>query len=213
MFALSAAGFRSASILTLRWTRCELLTPPYAENYGNRLEALRRTTHRSVSGQTEAKPTVAERRLLELLLADENLRRTVVPHLELDDYADLPTASIFAAIVEGEREGTTIDFDFLSKRTEGSPMADLLPSLMMGEEDTSADEPAENGQVAALRCINALRLMKVDRQISNLTSEIAAAERNGELERRDQLATEHLELARRRSGLLPQAQAAQAENR
>ncbi len=164
-----------------------------------------------VIGQTEAKPTVAEQRLLELLLADEDLRRTIVPRLELDDYTDLPTAPIFEAIVQGERDGTAIDYDFLSKRTEGSPIADLLPSLLMGAE-SSDEEATDSVPVAAQRCINALRLMKVDRQISDLTLAIAAAERNGELERRDRLATEHLELARRRSGLLPQAQAAQAEN-
>jgi hypothetical protein len=51
--------------------------------------------------------------------------------------------------------------------------------------------------------------MKVNRRISDLTSQIAAAERNGEIERRDKLATEHLELARQRSALLPKAEAMQ----
>src|SRR5256885_2457561 len=60
-------------------------------------------------GQTSrparVKPTVAEQRLLELLLADEELRRDVVPKLQPGAYDDLPTALIFRALVEGEREG------------------------------------------------------------------------------------------------------------
>jgi DNA primase len=71
------------------------------------------------------KPTVAEERLLELLLADAELRRTVLPKLEPGDYDDLSTAPIFRALVEGEREGTVIDFEFLSQKTEGDPAAAL----------------------------------------------------------------------------------------
>src|SRR6266850_2404990 len=44
------------------------------------------------------KPTVAEQRLLELLLTHEDLRRTFLPRLELEDFADLPTAAIFRAL-------------------------------------------------------------------------------------------------------------------
>ena len=162
--------------------------------------------------RTQARPTVAEQRLLELLLADEKLRRVVLPRLEPEDYADLPTAAIFHALLEGEREGTVIDFDFLSKRTEGDPISELLPGLLMGQSESTEEDQWDARQVAAERCIDALRLMKVDRRISDLTSEIAAAERNGEDERRDRLATEHLELARRRSALLPKAEAMQTGN-
>ncbi len=51
--------------------------------------------------------------------------------------------------------------------------------------------------------------MNVDRRIGELRSEIAVAERNGETERRDSLSIEHLELTRRRDGLLPKAEAIQ----
>jgi DNA primase len=161
-----------------------------------------------LTSRTQVKPTVAEQRLLELLLADEDLRREVLPKLEPGDYDDLPTVVIFRALVEGQREGATINFDFLSSRTEGDPISEILPSLLMGDENFEETE-YETRQLAAQRCIDALRLMKVDRRISDLRSEIAAAERNGELERRDKLATEHLELARLRSALLPKAEAMQ----
>jgi hypothetical protein len=77
----------------------------------------------------------------------------------------------------------------------------------MNEFENAEGDQTSARQLAAERCLDALRLMKIDRRISDLTSEIAAAERKGETERRDQLATEHLELARRRSALLPKADA------
>lgn len=156
-----------------------------------------------------AKPTVAEQRLLELLLADEALRNAVLGRLEPDDYNELPTAPVFRALIDGQREGATIDFDFLSMKTEGEPVAELLPGLLMSEVSDSDEKQGDGGQLAAQRCVDALRLMNVDRRIGELTSEIAAAERNGETERRDRLSTEHLDLARRRSALLPKPEALQ----
>ena len=162
--------------------------------------------------RAHAKPTVAEERLLELLLADEKLRRMVLPKLEPGDYDDLPTGLIFRALLEGEREGAAIDFDFLSQKTDGDPIAELLPSLLMGDLENEEGEQSDARQLAAARCLNALRLMKVDRRISDLRSEIAAAERNGETERCDKLVTEQIELTRRRDGLLPKAEAMQIGN-
>ena len=160
------------------------------------------------SRRAQVKPTVAEQRLLELLLGDEELRRDVLPKLEPGDYDDLPTALVFRALVEGEREGVPIDFDFLSMKTEGDPISELLPSLLMTEAEVQEKDQSAR-QLAAQKCIDALRLMNVDRRISDLRSEIAVAERNGETERRDRLSIEHLELTRRRDGLLPKAEAMQ----
>ena len=159
--------------------------------------------------RAQVKPTVAEQNLLELLLADAELRRVVLSKLEPADYDDLPTAPIFRALVEGEREGAVIDFDFLSQKIEGDPISELLPGLLMSESENAESIQSDARRLAAERCLDALRLMKVDRRISDLAAEIAAAERNGESELRDQLATEHLELARRRSALLPKAEAMQ----
>ncbi len=162
--------------------------------------------------RARVKPTVAEERLLELLLADDKLRRTILPKLEAGDYEDLPTALIFRALFEAEREGTVIDFEFLSAKTEGDPISECLPRLLMTELENDGDDQTEGRQLAAQRCLNALRLMKVDRRISDLRSEIAAAERNGETDRCDKLAIEQIELTRRREALLPRAEAMQIGN-
>ena len=79
----------------------------------------------------------------------------------------------------------------------------------MGDAGFPENDHSEVRQLAAQRCIDALRLMKVDRRISDLRSEIAIAERNGETERRDRLSIEQLELTRRRDALLPKAEAMQ----
>jgi hypothetical protein len=60
----------------------------------------------------------------------------------------------------------------------------------------------------AEKCLNALRLMRVDRRISELSAEIAAAERESNSERLGTLSVEQIELTRRRSALLPQADSA-----
>ena len=167
---------------------------------------------RTTSTVSYSKPTVAEQQLLVLLLADEALRSAVLAKLEPGDYNQLPTAPVFQALIEGEREGATIDFDFLSRKTEGEPVSELLPALLMHVTPESEEKASDGGRLAAQRCVDALRLMNIDRRLGDVRAEIAEAERNGELERRDKLSAEHLDLARRRSALLPKPEAMQTGN-
>ncbi|HEX9630433.1 MAG TPA: DNA primase [Pyrinomonadaceae bacterium] len=166
-------------------------------------------TEQKIVRRAQVKPTVAEEQLLELLLADGQLRHKLLPRLEAEDYDDLPTAGIFRALVESERAGSAVDFDFLSRSIEGDPIADFLPALLMSAPDDAEAEQPEIRESTAQKCIDALRLMQVDRRIGDLMAEMAAAERNGATELLDKLSTERLALARRRSTLLPQAQAVQ----
>jgi hypothetical protein len=79
---------------------------------------------------------------------------------------------------------------------------------MISDGNSSGEEADQEPRMLAEKCINALRLMSVDRRISELSVEIAAAERSDDVERRDRLVLEHLDLSRRRSSLLPGAEAA-----
>jgi DNA primase len=152
-----------------------------------------------------AHPTVAEQRLLELLIHDEELRRTILPRLERADYEELPTASIFRALIEIEAEGTAVDFTTLAAKTVDDPLsADFVPLLLMGESQRAEGEAVDDTLASAESCMNALRLMTADRRINELSVEISAAERMGDTERRDRLALEHLEWARRRNTLSKQ---------
>jgi DNA primase len=152
----------------------------------------------SVRNKT-VKPTIAEQRLLELLFADEDLRRAILPRIETTDYESLPTAGIFRALREIEAEGARVDFGTLSEKTVEDPVAaDLLPLLLMTESQRAEGEAMDDVLAIAESCLNALRLMSTDRRISELGLEMVAAERAGDLARRDQLALEHLEWTRRK---------------
>jgi DNA primase len=146
--------------------------------------------------------TVAEQRLLELLIHDADLRREILPRMEPADYQELPTALIFRALIEAEAQGVEIDASTLMARAEDDPVtADLVPLLLMSEPQRDEGEALDEVMANAESCLNALQLMAIDRRIGELGLEIATAERAGETERRDQLALEHLEWTRRRSTL------------
>jgi hypothetical protein len=60
--------------------------------------------------------------------------------------------------------------------------------------------------------VDALRLMKLDREIEEMRSEAAEADRAGEAERRDTLLAQILELSKQRAGFLPAAQVSKQVN-
>ncbi|MFN2577169.1 MAG: DNA primase [Pyrinomonadaceae bacterium] len=152
-----------------------------------------------------AQPTVAEEKLLGLLLASDELRTIILPRLEPTDYEGLATAPIFQSLKElgtGDRE---ITFESISEATaDNSISAEVLPRLMINAAAESFDESLAD----ANSCLDALRLIKLDRDIEELSSRIAEADRGGENELRDQLAMKKLELSKQRSSFLPHGRAA-----
>jgi DNA primase len=156
--------------------------------------------NKSSTRTTEATP--AEQRLLGLLFADEELRHGVLPMLSAEDYEDLATAAIFRALMELEREGREIDFNSLSQKTEGESLSSkLLPMLMMSDS-----LHASNEHYTPEECVCTFRLMKLDHHIEELRAQLTLAEREGNSEKASRLSTEQIELARRRSALLPKAE-------
>jgi DNA primase len=150
-----------------------------------------------------SRPTVAEQRLLSLLLANKELRKIVLPRLESTDYESLASGAIFRALVSLDEADKEVGFDSLSTATADDPQAsELLARLMMTETMESFDESL----AAADSCLNALRLMKLDRHIDELSAELAEAERAGDAELRDRLALELLEFSKQRGEYLMQAQ-------
>jgi DNA primase len=147
--------------------------------------------------------TVAEQRLLELLVHDAELRRILLPKIVPDDYEDLPTARVYRALAEIEAAGAEVDFGTLGERTEGDPVAsDLVPLLLMSEPARDEGEATDEVLAEAESCLLTLRLMRVERRLKDLALEIAAAERAGDNERRDALVMENLTWTRRRSALV-----------
>jgi DNA primase len=160
------------------------------------------------------KTTIAEQRLLELLLTDSDLRSEILPSLEQSDYEDLPTAAVFRALIEIEANGEEPNLDTLTQKTAGDGLAqDLLPMLLMGDIQSLEPEKAGEVRIAAQRCLDALRLVNIDRRIRELSAEIAAAERAGDETRVVELSSEYGGLDRLRKSFEPQSQIAQTENR
>jgi DNA primase len=160
---------------------------------------------RIVRAETQA-PTVAEQRLLELLVQDGELRRQMLPHVAEEDFEDLPTASVFRALKSLDARGEAVDFSTLGALTEGDAVAaDIVPLALMHEPERAEGEATDQFLAEAESCLSALRLMKVDRRIKDLAAEIARADRAGDEDARDRLVMEDLELKRRRTALMPRA--------
>lgn len=153
---------------------------------------------------TSAPVTVAEQRLLELLAHDAELRHAILPQLEAEDYDGLPSARVFEAFAEIERDGLEVDFATLGRLTEGDEVAaDLVPLVLMAEPMRAEGEAADDVLAAAEGCLVTLRLMRIERRLKDLAHEITEAERAGDDARRDALVLENLEWSRRRNALLP----------
>ncbi|HYJ47097.1 MAG TPA: hypothetical protein VEV81_10830, partial [Pyrinomonadaceae bacterium] len=126
-----------------------------------------------------------------------------LPRIEAEDYEELPTASVFRALIEIDEEGGGVDFTTLGAKTEGDPLAaDLVPLLLMSEPQRDEGEAVDDTLASAESCLNTLKLMTVDRRINELGLELSNAERAGDAERRDKLALEYLEWSRRKKQLL-----------
>ena len=150
------------------------------------------------------RPTVAEEKLLGLLVANDELRNIILPRLEPSDYQGLATATIFGALKELGAEDKEITYESLSEATADSETANaILPRILMNEPAESFDESLAD----ANSCLDALRLMKLDREIDELSAQIAEADRADDAERRDRLVMKKLELSKQRSNFLPHGKA------
>ncbi|MDQ3804782.1 MAG: hypothetical protein M3416_13240, partial [Acidobacteriota bacterium] len=153
-----------------------------------------------------AEMTVAERRLLELLVHDPELRAALLPHVVESDFDELPSAAVFRALKELDARNETVDFAILSEATEGDPAAaDIAALVLLHEPERAEGEAADAFLAEAESCLMTLRLMSYDRRLKELASEISAADRAGDPDRRDRLIMEDLELKRLRTALLPRA--------
>lgn len=151
--------------------------------------------------------TVAEQRLLEILVHDEEIRHTILPRLEPSDYQSLTTASIFDLIKKTAESGETLDSTQLSELAMRDPVAEkLVPLILLIEPPRHAGDAPDEVLAEAESCLVALQLMGVDRRLQELAAEMAAAERAGDHQQRDRTVIEHLHLTRRRNTLLPRQQ-------
>jgi DNA primase len=152
----------------------------------------------------EIRPTVAEEKLLGLLVANDELRNIILPKLEPGDDEGLATAAIFGALRKLGEDEKEITYEALSEATADNRTAtEILPRILITEPAESFDESLTD----ANSCLDALRLLKLDRDIDELSTQIAEADRAGDEALRDQLVMKKLALSKQRTNFLPQAQA------
>lgn len=162
-------------------------------------EAIRREVRRVA----QAKITVAEQHLLELLVHDAELRTMVLPILEESDYESLATAAIFRAIYAIDDRGDDLDLGALLDGTrEDEVAADLVPLLMIGEPKRGDGEVIDTVFHDAENCILSLRSMAIQNRIQEVSQELLAAEQSGNTALVNSLVGEQLDLSKMKQVLL-----------
>ncbi|MER3428610.1 MAG: DNA primase [Pyrinomonas sp.] len=167
-----------------------------AMSSGARLE--REAVRRQLESARRPPATLAERRLIELLLGDEEVRKAVLPRIEPEDYQGLPTAGVLRALCALFEQGLPIDALTLADRTADDEVAaEIVPLAAMGAGERAPDEAADALIAEAEGCLIALRRMNLERRIKDLKGEIARAERAGRHEDVSRLTEEYVALQRR----------------
>ena len=156
----------------------------------------------AVARHAQVKVTVAEQRLLELLLHDEELRGVIIPSLEATDYVNLATSGIFEALIQIHQSGGKLTADILGEKLSDDAIAeDLLPVLLMSEYGRDEGEAIDDILAVAEKCVIALRMMAVSTSILEVSNRLQAAQQEGNDQLIGQLSIEQIELEKWRREL------------
>ena len=163
-----------------------------------------KVSERAVIASVTVKP--AERKLLEILLGCQPVRRQMSLKMTEEDYFGLRTEKLFHTIFEFERQQEEISYPVLSQRLDDEEVAkELLPQLMISdaEFDLADQESLNKAEREAAESLHSLRCGKLAEKQSALQAELNHAQRNndtaslGELMMlKFELAKQELELAR-----------------
>jgi DNA primase len=140
----------------------------------------------------------AERQLLEILLANSDVRRAVIPNLKEEEYAELATAALFAAIAEIEREGGEPDFSALSERVEGEAERSMLSGLLISDLGWAGGNDFETLMKKATEALKAIKVRDIERRLAQIQIEIS---QESDSDRLVQLYTEKRDIQNRKLAL------------
>jgi replicative DNA helicase len=121
--------------------------------------------------------TMAERQLLELMLANDYVRRAMLSTLQEEEYAELATGAIFSAIVAAHQAGLDPDFATLSERIETETEKELLPALLMSDLAWAGGDDFDTLLKKATEALSSLRRRQLERKLDTIQMEIGQAER------------------------------------
>jgi DNA primase len=155
------------------------------------------TIRKTVSRTMQARLTVAEQRLLEFIIHDDELRAVILPQLEETDFESLATASVFRALLTIQQDGKQFTAENLANLvSDDLQVEDVLPLLLMAEPPREPDEAIDEILAEAEKCVFTLRGMAIANRILEISQELVNAEQKGDFELRDRLVGEQIELAR-----------------
>ena len=162
---------------------------------GTKIET--QTVRQQVARATQARMTIAEQHLLELLIYDKELRDMILPTLEETDYESLATAEVFRALLALREIGSDVTGENLLELVQDDPAAsDFVPVLLMSEPSRDADEAMDAVLREAENCVATLRSMAIASRILEISQELVFAEQTGDIALRDALVNEQISLAR-----------------
>ena len=145
--------------------------------------------------------TLAEKQLLELMLASAEVRRAIAPNLAEEDYGDLATAPIFSAIVTLHDEGAEIDFSTLSERVDGEQEREMIPALLISDLAWAIESDFDTLFKKATEALSSLRRRRLERRLDQIQIELGQAEREQDTERVLRLYHEKTEVQKRKIAL------------
>ncbi len=144
-----------------------------------------------------ARITVAEQRLLELLIYDKELRELILPALEETDYEELATSEVYRAMIALREIGSDITSEnLLELVADDQAASDFVPVLLMSEPAREIDEAMDEVLNEAENCVATLRSMAIASRILEISQELVFAEQTGDINLRDALVNEQISLAR-----------------
>jgi hypothetical protein len=150
-----------------------------------------------VSRAARAKVTFAERRLLELLVHDTDLREAILPLLEPSDHENLATADLFRAFALIHSAKQPISAETLSEHLDGDEdMLDLAHKLLSSAPKRGKDEAIDAVLQAAEDDVITLRRMAIQKRTDEISRESALAEAADDTELLKELTLERLHLER-----------------
>lgn len=156
-----------------------------------------KVSERAVIASVTVKP--AERKLLEVLLNCQPIRRQLSLKINEKDYFGLRTEKLFHTIFEFERQQIEISYPMLSQRLGDEELAsELLPQLMISdtEFDVTDQESLNQAEREALESLHSLRCGKLAERQSALQAELNQAQRSNDTERLGELMMLKFELAK-----------------
>lgn len=155
------------------------------------------TIRKTVSRTMQARITVAEQRLLEFIIHDAELRDAILPQLEETDFEALATAAVFRALLTIQQDGKQFTAENLQNLVSDDLQAEeVLPLLLMSEPPREPDEAIDEVLAEAEKCVFTLRGMAIANRILEISQELVNAEQAGDVQLRDQLVREQIDLAR-----------------